>query len=74
MDGMFYMCARFNQSLDGWDVSNVRTMQSMFDGALAFETEARLDQVRLGVLGGSLVAAVVGVTDILLVGRLRREP
>ena len=34
---MFQGCATFNQSVDAWDVSNVRTMSFMFEGASAFD-------------------------------------
>jgi NhaA family Na+:H+ antiporter len=46
---------------------------SLFIGALAFQDEALLDQVRLGVLGGSLVATLIGVLAILAFSRQRRE-
>jgi Na+:H+ antiporter, NhaA family len=44
---------------------------SLFVGALAFDDEALLNQVRLGVLGGSLVATLLGVTLLGLMYRQR---
>ena len=29
---MFYDCGNFNSDLSNWNVSKVRTMESMFDG------------------------------------------
>ena len=37
MGGIFYMCERFNRSLQDWDVSNVRNMSSAFQGCSAFD-------------------------------------
>jgi Na+:H+ antiporter, NhaA family len=42
---------------------------SLFVGALAFSEEILLNQVRLGVLGGSLVSAVLGVVLIMSASR-----
>ncbi len=44
---------------------------SLFIGALAFTNEALLDQVRLGVLGGSLLSTIAGVLVILQLARRR---
>jgi NhaA family Na+:H+ antiporter len=44
---------------------------SLFIGALAFEDEALMNQVKVGVIGGSLVAALLGV---LLLSIRRRGP
>jgi NhaA family Na+:H+ antiporter len=44
---------------------------SLFIGTLAFEEAATLNQVRLGVLGGSLVSALAGIAVLLLAGRTR---
>ncbi|MFM9975495.1 MAG: Na+/H+ antiporter NhaA [Beijerinckiaceae bacterium] len=41
---------------------------SLFVGTLAFTDEALINQVRLGVLGGSLVSALLGVGLILTAG------
>jgi surface protein len=35
MDGMFYFATSFNQPLDGWDVSKVTLMGSMFGNELS---------------------------------------
>jgi Na+:H+ antiporter, NhaA family len=45
---------------------------SLFVGALAFSEEILLNQVRLGVLGGSLVSAVLGVALIMAANRPAR--
>ncbi len=44
---------------------------SLFIGALAFSNEALLDQVRLGVLGGSLLSTIAGVVVMVLLSRRR---
>jgi Na+:H+ antiporter, NhaA family len=44
---------------------------SLFVGALAFEDEALLNQVRMGVLGGSLIATLLGVSLLSLMHRRR---
>ena len=36
MEQMFYGAESFNQSLNNWNVSNVRDMESMFSGARSF--------------------------------------
>ncbi len=46
---------------------------SLFIGALAFADEALLDQVRLGVLGGSLLSTIMGVLVILALARRRSQ-
>jgi surface protein len=33
---MFYNASAFNQPLDSWDVSNVRSIRGMFEQAYAF--------------------------------------
>ena len=38
---------------------------SLFIGTLAFSDAALLDQVRLGVLGGSLLSALLGVAILM---------
>jgi NhaA family Na+:H+ antiporter len=45
---------------------------SLFIGALAFREEALLNQVRLGVLSGSLVSALLGVGLLLAAGEARK--
>ncbi|WP_368416343.1 Na+/H+ antiporter NhaA [Falsiroseomonas sp.] len=51
---------------------------SLFIGVLAFESEALMDQVRLGVLAGSTLAALAGVAVIMAAARraprLARKP
>lgn len=34
---MFFKATFFNRPVDGWDVSNVKTMENMFESALAFD-------------------------------------
>lgn len=46
---------------------------SLFVGALAFSDEAMLDQVRLGVLSGSTIAACLGIL-VLWFGRWQNRP
>jgi Na+:H+ antiporter, NhaA family len=46
---------------------------SLFIGALAFPGEAQMNAVRLGVLSGSLVSALLGVA-ILSIGTARHKP
>ena len=36
MDAMFAFASSFNQSLNNWNVSNVRTMNWMFHDAISF--------------------------------------
>jgi Na+:H+ antiporter, NhaA family len=42
---------------------------SLFVGALAFENETLMDQVRLGVLSGSLISALLGAGLLILFGK-----
>jgi len=42
---------------------------SLFIGGLSFEDPQLMNQVRLGVLGGSLVSAIIGFTVLMLAGR-----
>jgi surface protein len=39
MQGMFAEAESFNQSINNWDVGNVRSMQAMFDGAKSFNQD-----------------------------------
>ena len=43
---MFKNANSFNQDIDGWDVSNISNVQSMFEGATQFnqDIEAMEDQ------------------------------
>jgi Na+:H+ antiporter, NhaA family len=45
---------------------------SLFVGALAFPGEAQMNAVRLGVLAGSLVSALLGITVLILANRERK--
>ncbi|RIJ27174.1 Na+/H+ antiporter NhaA [Henriciella mobilis] len=46
---------------------------SLFIGTLAFDSAARLDQVRLGVLLGSLMSALMGVAMLMMAGAEQRR-
>ncbi len=37
LDGLFRNCASFNQNIEHWDVTNVASMNDMFNGAHAFD-------------------------------------
>lgn len=50
-------------------IAGIGFTMSLFIGALAFADGALMNQVRLGVLAGSSVAALVGVTILLLAAR-----
>jgi NhaA family Na+:H+ antiporter len=47
-------------------IAGIGFTMSLFVGALAFADPALMDQVRLGVLSGSLVATLLGVTILLM--------
>lgn len=46
---------------------------SLFIGGLAFTDETLMNQVRLGVLGGSLVSTILGVTMLLMASSQQRQ-
>lgn len=46
---------------------------SLFIGTLAFSNAALLDQVRLGVLGGSLLSALLGVAILIAAPHFQRR-
>jgi NhaA family Na+:H+ antiporter len=52
----------------GW-LAGIGFTMSLFIGVLAFESEALMDQVRLGVLAGSTLAALAGVAVIMAAAR-----
>ena len=47
---------------------------SLFIGGLAFPNPALMDEVKIGVLGGSLLSACVGAIVLLLAGRKKPGP
>jgi NhaA family Na+:H+ antiporter len=47
---------------------------SLFIAGLAYTDPADLDAAKIGVLGGSVVAAIVGLVSLLLVSRRSRAP
>ena len=55
----------------GW-LAGIGFTMSLFIGVLAFESEGLMDQVRLGVLAGSTLAALAGVAVIM--ASARRAP
>ena len=52
----------------GW-LAGIGFTMSLFIGVLAFESEGLMDQVRLGVLAGSTLAALAGVAVIMAAAR-----
>jgi NhaA family Na+:H+ antiporter len=54
-------------------IAGIGFTMSLFIGALAFETGGLMDQVRLGVLSGSFMAAICGVV-VLILGARRPAP
>lgn len=47
---------------------------SLFIGSLSFSDAAMMNQVRLGVLSGSAISALLGAGALLLAGREKEEP
>jgi NhaA family Na+:H+ antiporter len=47
---------------------------SLFIGSLSFSDAAMMNQVRLGVLSGSAISALLGAAALLLAGREKEEP
>lgn len=55
-------------------VAGIGFTMSLFIGNLAFADPALIDQVKLGVLSGSLVAALAGVAILMGAGKKNAEP
>jgi Na+:H+ antiporter, NhaA family len=64
--------ANWRQIVGVGAIAGIGFTMSLFIGALAFGEGARMDQVRLGVLTGSLAATLLGV--LLLAGGRRAQP
>ena len=67
--------ARMPHGANWWQIYGVACLagigftMSLFIGGLSFADAALMNEVRIGVLGGSLISAVVGFTVLMLAGR-----
>ncbi len=73
--------ARLPDGVEWWEIAGVACLagigftMSLFIGSLAFDDVLRTAEVRIGVLGGSLLSAVLGITVLrLLAPRMERQP
>lgn len=55
-------------------LAGVGFTMSLFIGGLSFESEAMMNQVRVGVLSGSIVSGLLGYIALMLAGRAPEAP